>query len=46
MMSQARSIQESAQDRLHAQSWHLKQLLPRRSTSQKAPGEDSEIRLR
>jgi serine/threonine-protein kinase len=44
MMSQARSIQDDAQDRLHAQTWHLQQLLPRRTTSQKAP--DSEIRLR
>jgi serine/threonine-protein kinase len=37
IMTMARTAQDQAQDRLHAQTWHLEQLLPRRSTSQKTP---------
>jgi serine/threonine-protein kinase len=37
LMMSDRKIQERAQDRIHAQSWHLRQLLPKRATDQSAP---------
>jgi len=41
MMVMQRLSQDRAQDRLHAQTWHLQQLLPRRTTSRKRrPGSD------
>jgi serine/threonine-protein kinase len=35
MLVMQRVSQDRAQDRLHAQTWHLQQLLPRRTTSRK-----------
>jgi hypothetical protein len=42
MMVMQRVAQDRAQDRLHAQTWHLQQLLPRRTTSRRRgrPGSD------